>query len=808
MNFTQNIEQSIERVIELRQPLGERIRNFAEPRINELKSSISELENRRLRLINSIDDPETITELGKLNFSNFINQLEEESSKLSKIRERFLRGSINIGVVGITGHGKSTFLQSLSGLSNKLIPAREGEPCTASKSIIIHYENEPFAEVIFYSEESFLKNVIHLHYEQLSSFYTDKATDLDLGSTPSNLDDFAQRELPRITNEYDTTKKVFYMNLINYQKYLDQYRNLLKLENPKKTIKSNDLHEELPKYVAKPETKQNRIPSFEYLAVQEVKIFCKFENDKVGKIAMVDVPGSQENRVGNEERIAETLGKDVDVILFFYKPETGTYGWDTYTPITNLYSLVNKSINNFTERSLIVLNKDLNSGNSKACDELKQSQKSSNIKVSRCEIADCSKTDDANNILELALQMLSDDAHIVKLDKNYAASCQENIVNIHKNLINDLKQANTSLNSYANQERKFGDWFDEFIIDITNRLNELKDRLSEQRNIEDPHFKNAFEEVFRDCEDYSLIPSEKEIANKRLDPEFKGSLEAVYYVSIPLLRAHLSQKFLKLDQGLKNSIKDLKCLVTDVLVNGITKANLGELTEARDAEFLEIFTSLLNERKNKLGLGFQTLASSNLSYSGLILPSIREYLDVALSSYINTVDSQISSFNETETSFELQEERRTRPRFQITEDTSKLEELESLSPRTSPQNYSSSQAFNIASLEFSSAKAVRIQLEQLYQNAIEECKKEISTQWLTYPSKIRYHIIREFIDFIFNSQGMKKEWELFLNDDEICRKVWSERKQFEIRKQIQKDWEKLVEKVEENNRLEYMKFIN
>jgi energy-coupling factor transporter ATP-binding protein EcfA2 len=787
MNINQNIEESINHIIKLRQPFGEQVKSFVDSNINDLRSSISELEDRRLKLISLIDDSETKTELGKLDFSNFIDQLEEESEKLSKISKRFLRGNINIGVVGITGHGKSTFLQSLSGLPNELLPAREGEPCTASKSIVTHYEEgEPYAKVIFYSEESFLENVIYLHYQQLSSFYTNKTTDLDLGRTPNSLDDFAQRELPQISDEYDTTKRVIYTNLISYKRYLNQYRKNLKLEPLEITITSGDLLNELPKYVAKPDTSKNRTPSFDYLAVKEVKIFSKFQNDKVGKIAMVDIPGSQENRVGNEERIVETLGQDVDVILFFYKPETGTYGWDNYTPITNLYSLVNKSINNFSERSLIVLNKNENSGNYRACEELKQSQSQSTIKVSGCEIADCSKAEDVDKIIELTLQKLSHNDHIVELDKNYAASCQENLVTIHKNLIKELKQANTALASYANQERKFGDWFDEFIVDITNRLNELKDQLSKECNTEDPNLKKVFEEVFKDCEDYSLIPSEQEIANKSIDPEFKGSLEAVYYVSIPLLRAHLSQKFHKLDKGLKDSITDLKCLVTDVLVQRVTKANLGDLTEA---EFLEIMTSLLDERQNKLGLGFQTLSSFDLSYSGLILPEIREYLDVALSSQTNIVDSQTSSVKKTETYTESLEEKPTK--FQIREDI---------------PNYPSSQTFNIASLEFSSAKVVKTQLEQRYQNAIKECKI-ILTQWLTYPSKIRYLMIREFIDFIFNSQGMKKEWELFLNDDDICRKVWSERQEFENRKQIQKEWEKLVQKAMENNSFERLKFI-
>lgn len=800
MNSNRNIEQKITDIIELRQPLGAKIKYEVEPRLRDLKLSIDNLENRRLELLKSISDDETTKELNKLDFSTYINLLEEESKKLGKIRKRFLRGTINIGVVGITGHGKSTFLKTLSGLPDKLIPSREGEPCTASKSIIVHSEKDRYAKITFYSEESFIKNVIHLHYQQLSQYYTNEAKDLNLGDTPKNLAEFAERELPEIPQAYDTTKEVVYKNLIFCQKNLDEYKPYLLSKERFIRIESDKLLEELPKFIAKPDTKQNDTNYFDYIAVEQAEIFCPFDDNQVGKIAMVDIPGSQENRVGNEERIIETLGQDVDFVLFLYKPEKSRYSWDKFTPLTKLYTLVNNSINNFPERSLIVLNSDSTTGNSIACDNLKQSQKQSSIKVSGCEIADCSNKEDVKRVLEIILQKLSINDHIVKLDKNYAASCQKRLTDLYKDLKNELKYANGILDSYANENRKFEDWFDEFVEDITEQLNELKSQLYKQLNTEDKHFKKVFDQVLDSCKSEDIVPSAKELESKQKHPDFKGSLNAVYLVSIAELRVQLSKKLLELDNGLKDSVDDLKCLVAKTFVKDIKKAYFGELTEAREAEFLKVMTVLLNERKNELELGFRTLSTLNLSYSGLIFPEIRE----CLKNYL-TPDAQTSKFkaNTVNTTYKASEvEEKVSPfqveAYSVPSNTTNFEEL---------SNNTSSESKSTSFFQFSNAEEARKQLKELHENTVEQCRIILSG-WLTHPSNVRYFMIEEFIDLILYSPGMEKEWSLFLKDDYICAKVWAERNEFEIRKQVQQEWKKIIDRAEENNQLEYMQFIN
>ena len=70
--------------------------------------------------------------------------------------------------------GKSTLLQTLSGLSDHEIPARSGKACTAVRSTIYHQPKNPTeALVTFHTEESFLQEVIlpYFSFEKLANIF-------------------------------------------------------------------------------------------------------------------------------------------------------------------------------------------------------------------------------------------------------------------------------------------------------------------------------------------------------------------------------------------------------------------------------------------------------------------------------------------------------------------------------------------------------------------------------------------------------------------------------------------------------------
>ncbi|MBR4617619.1 MAG: hypothetical protein IKO55_18580, partial [Kiritimatiellae bacterium] len=78
----------------------------------------------------------------------------------AKVRARFARDTLCIGIGGAARMGKSTFLQSVTGLEETQIPTSDKYFTTAVRSQIENSTNENTAIADFHSEESFLREVI------------------------------------------------------------------------------------------------------------------------------------------------------------------------------------------------------------------------------------------------------------------------------------------------------------------------------------------------------------------------------------------------------------------------------------------------------------------------------------------------------------------------------------------------------------------------------------------------------------------------------------------------------------------------
>jgi hypothetical protein len=74
-------------------------------------------------------------------------QVNDGIARTANLLARFGKSTINIGVAGKTGMGKSTFLQAISGLDDHTIPTSAGEPCTGAKSKVLHHQGEPHAVI-------------------------------------------------------------------------------------------------------------------------------------------------------------------------------------------------------------------------------------------------------------------------------------------------------------------------------------------------------------------------------------------------------------------------------------------------------------------------------------------------------------------------------------------------------------------------------------------------------------------------------------------------------------------------------------
>lgn len=306
-------------IIEKRLPLTQKI-ELVEANLKSLTSALRNLEDNRNQLLTRVDDPNVIKQLKDINFSS-IQHIKEESKKLNTMRKRLSRPTLNIGVVGLMGQGKSTLLKSLSGLTNNEIPAYEGGACTAVRSTIENKDGATRAEVTIHSEKLFLEEVIWLYYDKLG--FSDK---------PTSLDDFANKPFPKQLPSGATDEEIYKRLRDDYHYNLEKYQDLL-TNGVLKTLQIQN--EEIPDYVIQKRDKERHLTTFKHLAVREVKIFCPFQNSDAGKIALVDVPGLGDTKLGDEELMLQTLGQEVDVVLFIRRPDPQRYQWQAVD--TQLY---------------------------------------------------------------------------------------------------------------------------------------------------------------------------------------------------------------------------------------------------------------------------------------------------------------------------------------------------------------------------------------------------------------------------------------------------------------------------------------
>ncbi len=722
----------IEGIIEKRQPLAQKIDELAS-NLKLLSSQLHDLDQHRVRLISQVDDFAIRGRLEEINLVTLQNNINAEVSVLSKLRTRFSRHTLNIGVVGRAGQGKSRLLQSLSGLSTDEIPSGNRSHCTGVRSTIHHNPDvETYGEVWFHSERSFLDEVISPYYEKLH-----------LDSRPFTLEEFARNPLPSLPQQFlgQAEPGAMYEHLRKYHTNIEKYRHLLTKPSPYRISK-----QQIREYVAQDTSDGQRI-YFNYLAVQEAKIVCSFPNTEVGQIALIDMPGLGDTGLGDAERLMTILGEDVDIVLFVRMPRPPRDFWadvDVKLYDTARASLVDLPIHLW---SFIVLNRtdstSLIGDNSVYCEELVSTHKTSHINVMECFTANCADKEEANQkILDRVLDYLM--MNITALDQQYASACQDRLNRLHSAVTIELEKAKKALGHGVQRDS----WFPVFIklfnklwTDLTVGLEGLLRDLRWQRDAQDADFKDQVNAALQACRQDTGIPAIEDIEIRR---DSEGSYNIAYNKYLHEIRAYLSQHFLALDNGLKRSLENIKSQVVDILIE---QGRLSSLTDSRGTEFLIVIENLLPEDLSRLKLGFHILSTFELSYRGLIQHRIRRHLD-------------------------------------------------RLTPDETPLQLSKTP----------SAQEILVSLQTLHAEAIYECEVALE-ELLCEPSQAAYAIVEEFVDRILRAEGVKDDWQIFL--EEVRSEIWStEFEKLGEHSRLRREWLNSVERALSASQFDLIKFLN
>ncbi len=743
--------EQIARIIEQRQPLAKRIET-AIANLESLREALGLIDGKRVEFLQKIQDVDVRGKLESFDFRSPHDAITGKLVVLEKLRARFSRGTLNIGVIGMMRQGKSTLLQSLTGLGNDIIPAKSGGVCTAVRSKISHHlQGETKSNVRFHSDGSFLQEVLRPYY-----------IDLSLSPIPHSFSEFLRCDLPKLRPESNKQQQAIYNRLVDdYYKNRHTYAPYLKPLEFQTEISVDKIQE----YVTHPQSLETDNPH-KYLAVKEVEIFCNFPNDDIGKITLVDIPGLGDFKSSDRQLMLETLGKDVDVILLIRRPDV--VGDDLQDKDTELYDRAELAVDDLSQRVFIVLNqlRD-NKDAKKACEKFEDrlNDGSLGMEFVDCLIADCSSPEEAQNkVLDVVLYYLTN--NIKDLDLMMAKSCQEQLQLISQEIRTTLDKSKQIFGDIDDDDyqdieeayaKLFGDKDSGWWREISLRLQELRSEIWYQRQAPNDDLYETFVSALDLCSEDKGILS-KDNAIKMINDQIKivGAFRA-YPDYQDELRVLISHRFLTLDKSLWRTVEFMKNKVAEILQeNGL----LSVLSEAEGTEFFLAIYNLIPNKYAMLKEGFRIITDFRLSYRGLILPRIRQHLD-GLTSITATAGS--NGFSESQEELTL-----------------------SVSANTTADEI-------FSALEIDYDKAI---------NRLRPALEEL----LCEPNEATYAMVEEFIDNVIRQQGIANEWKNFLR--RYKGKIWSnDFGQQERERQIRKDWLSITKDLEHLSQAQHFSFI-
>jgi hypothetical protein len=239
----------------------------------------------------------------------------EAVAALAVTRARVSRHTVNIGVSGRARNGKSTLLQSLSGLGDQQIPAGRGQPVTAVRSRIFHSDTTRSAQITLHSEASFCADVVAPYFRVLGL--------LPEARTIREFERFdlagAARNLPK--EQHDPLQPVR-ARLEEMQQSIPSYRDLL--TGATRQVDIDDLR----RWVAYPEQADGTAPpDRRYLAVRDAVITTAFPISDVAALGLIDLPGLGELVPNAEEHHLAGLENDVDFVIVVKRPTDTNATW-------------------------------------------------------------------------------------------------------------------------------------------------------------------------------------------------------------------------------------------------------------------------------------------------------------------------------------------------------------------------------------------------------------------------------------------------------------------------------------------------
>lgn len=602
-----NVRHFIERVLAKRQgqqPKLEALQRY----LRELEEELRDLRRLASEATASADAPDELRRraaslagaIGGLEI-----QISEAKANSANLLARFTKKTINIGVAGKARQGKSTILQAISGLDSRVIPTSDGLPCTGAKSRILHRSDDPHAEVEFYTEPEFLREIIHAYYEELR-----------LSPVPLSLDEFKksfppkpQFEKPEEHAVYDKLKEL-HTSLETYRPYLSREPKRIRLD-------------EVRDYVSQEDGRKR------YIAVRCANIYVPFPNGDVTGLAMVDLPGLGEIAKGHSEKLVTSLRREVDAVILVKRPSFG--GDDWFAQDIKVFNEIKRAVPelDLADWLFIVLNAD--GQNSKQVDILKS--RPPQIGTSpRLLAVNCIRPDAVRQgvFLEVLRHL---EQNLERTDLRQLSALAEQLTH----LANDLSSALQPIWEYLHRDNigtgdylKFRELVRSFCRQLRINLDELTDEYREAANAR-TKAKEFAAAVDAACDKAKMdvpVPSAEELKGRFHD---LGGWKAVVQEELHHLRSFLTYCLAEtLDKSLAKMVEEVRRqIMTRVIADPLSRVLPPSARSVGDPkQHLEAFSRLLDPANQpSLIAGVDYLLMFSFSYQSHFHHRVRAAMD-------------------------------------------------------------------------------------------------------------------------------------------------------------------------------------
>lgn len=437
-----NFQSEVDAILANRRKVLEKVQKEGE-KLEELRSVCNKIED----LLE--EDPEQEFKGKFAEYGQYRKILDDLLEANKKTERRLSRKTVNIGVAGGARVGKSTLLQTLTGLTDDQIPSGSGAPVTAVRSQIFNQEAgvPSFARIEFYDETDFIENRIKplmKNHAGFSAYLEKKGIKSDVFSMKEFLgfsfDSQCDGNDPDLEGKDEINIRLG--KLLKIQKYYDSYKD--SIGQGQKTV--HDMSS-LRQYVAYPKDEESEPHT--YLAVRNVEIHCHFPSLDGVKIQLVDLPGFGE--VGGVDEIQlQGLDSEIDHAIQLLCPDSdsNSYLGQSFTKITGSLEKIQKEVKGEDRSNLFTCLVNQKAGCEGLCEGLKKElvESSSIFSQDIIFVTDVTDKAAADQMFHKVLERMT--TALPKLDEAFRKTC------VPKDRLNALRDMLQNLEARAATEKK------------------------------------------------------------------------------------------------------------------------------------------------------------------------------------------------------------------------------------------------------------------------------------------------------------------------------------------------------------------